>query len=105
MMDAPELKACPFCGGEAADYRGNDAACVDSTCPGFKMRHCSPSMWNRRTPDPRVAALVEAARLATRLLPQLMMAVHDWQDETMYDQAQSAEDALIAALAAYEAAP
>lgn len=42
-------------------FRGKDACCRDEDCAGWTVQS-SIAAWNRRAPDPRVAALVEAAQ-------------------------------------------
>lgn len=83
-----ELKACPFCGGDAAKGKvlkhefGPHARwavrCGSLDCAstnGWVL----PADWNRRTPSPAVRALVEACK---GLVPTLRSG--DWgnQDET-----------------------
>ena len=67
-MTAPELKPCPFCGGEAitspsvVDRQVLYAHCKDHTCPGWTVSRCPPVRWNRRAdltavqPDPNAGA-------------------------------------------------
>ena len=68
-----ELKPCPFCGSEAklfADKKTQDwgAICQQPECEcNARIPYCSTreeaiEQWNRRAPDPRVAALEEALR-------------------------------------------
>lgn len=80
MSDAPELKPCPFCGGQADIWK----ASVDLGLPAWiACTHCKEGVfctkehstteaaiaaWNRRAPDPRVAALVDAAKDALCVL-------------------------------------
>jgi hypothetical protein len=70
-----KLKPCPFCGGEASGSHREDAYCIDEKCAGWTLNRCSDEKWNTRADippttkqimaDPRVKALVEAARRAS----------------------------------------
>jgi Lar family restriction alleviation protein len=66
-MSAPELKPCPFCGGEAVYYIDHTTECCDSvycqTCGAavsdFDLEGPQGScveLWNRRAPDPALIA-------------------------------------------------
>lgn len=74
-----ELKACPFCGGEAEidEIAGGIgalffASCKDDDCCGYRIdpwvKHSrrieAAQHWNTRTPDSVIAELVEAIKPA-----------------------------------------
>jgi hypothetical protein len=61
-----ELKACPFCGGEAKEYEvchnkgGYDELFGCSSCG---IGSDNPHAWNRRTPPPHTAAMLAWAKV------------------------------------------
>lgn len=78
-----ELKACPYCGGEAEidEIAGGIgalffASCKDDDCCGYRIdpwvKHSrrieAAQHWNTRTPDSVIAELVEAAEAIERYL-------------------------------------
>lgn len=80
-MSTEVLLGCPFCGGEAAlsdaesGSNGLSRAARNPRCKacGADLGYCETSReaiaaWNRRAPDPKVAALVEAGREAESAL-------------------------------------
>lgn len=89
-MTAPELKSCPFCGGEAEriniahDEHGNDggsviqcAECLASSHVEFKYKQNLIDAWNRRRPalepqpDPRDAVIARLEAYQSRVKPWL----------------------------------
>lgn len=63
MTQAPELKPCPFCGGEAVESRPGDVHCKDGLCAGYKTRHMRAEQWNTRA-DLAEAATLDSVRAA-----------------------------------------
>jgi hypothetical protein len=77
MTQEAQLKACPFCGGEAEidEIAGGIgalffASCKDDDCCGYRIdpwvKHSrrieAAQHWNTRTPDSVIAEVVEAAQ-------------------------------------------
>lgn len=73
MTDAPKLKPCPFCGGDASlfeDYGHSTAwevGCFNGDClikPNVweKTKAATIAAWNARHTPPEVQALVDALR-------------------------------------------
>lgn len=69
MADAPELKHCPFCGGDAAIDRRGYAWCKNEQCAGWTLTRCTVEQWNTRTAPTRaeVLALPEVAALVEKV--------------------------------------
>ena len=87
MTEAPKLKPCPFCGGEAVDDRGGDVHCANGECFAFyKTRHVRAGEWNTRADDH--AALREAA-------DKLAEACRKWIE---YDEAEEANSVMMMVL-------
>lgn len=70
-----ELKNCPFCGGEGAQFDGVDrenkksssVICLDCGCKIFRadfLRADAIKAWNTRTQAPAVSELVKALEMA-----------------------------------------
>lgn len=78
-MNAPELKPCPFCGGQVRTdeiEKGGFIICGDGGCKGSGLwtgfldesKSEAFAAWNTRTPAPDVAELVAALREASQRL-------------------------------------
>lgn len=76
-MSGPELKPCPFCGGEAHLFEDNshstafDVGCWHQDCPvnpqaWGKTREKAIAAWNTRAALPEVQAIVAEAVAAER---------------------------------------
>lgn len=98
-MTAPELKTCPFCGGEAitsssvVDRQTLYAHCKDHTCPGWSVSRCLPVRWNHRADlaapaQGRVKPLVwdrDGRRLHLDETMQMSLG-YDWDGYTLMRQ-------------------
>lgn len=70
MTHTPELKPCPFCGGEArviyhgdSNFRAHEAQCLSCTATTFATTKSDAiAAWNTRTEAGVVRELVEALR-------------------------------------------
>ena len=92
-MSGGEIKACPFCGGEAerftieepGDNFGGDVICCQkcgaSSHVEFGRKENLVNVWNSRTPTPREQALAEALGWAMRELNGLNLYDEDVADE------------------------
>lgn len=102
-----EPKPCPFCGSPAEVTIGPDGE--EGSCTNLECRaseHFMPlDQWNRRAPDPRVAALVEATDelLEVADLRGDADLPHPANDDRLWTaRMQDAWDSLRAALAAFK---
>lgn len=118
-----ELNPCPFCGGEASigfsepihEEGIGEATALCGSC-GFEWsteavgfgvaKQQAIAAWNRRTPDPRVSALVEAGKEARGILADLAHpddSQRSVSSQVYWARCVEAEVKIRTALAAFEA--
>lgn len=88
-----ELKACPFCGGEAvAQADGDIWHHGGSPCPLPPEFFCLPETWQTRAPDSTKKALAEAAKAFEEL--NVCYRLNKRPSEKLFDRLERAREAL-----------